>query len=110
MRATTAPHALLACSNAYFWKDSIMTKQSITTIAIGFALTLAASVSAGAAEIKMMASNALKSAAEELVPAFEKSSGHKLVVQWGAAVPLIAEIEKGASFDLTVLTVGGIDE
>ena len=91
-----------------------MTKQSITTVTVALglslALTLAANVSAGAAEIKVMASNALKSAGEELVPAFEKSSGHKVVVQWGAAVPLKAEIEKGASFDLTILTVAGIDD
>jgi molybdate transport system substrate-binding protein len=87
-----------------------MTKHPITAAAIGFALMLTTAVTAGAAEIKLMASNALKTAVEELRPAFEKSSGHKVNVQFGAAVPLIAEIEKGATFDLTILTVGGIDD
>ena len=41
---------------------------------------------------------------------FEKATEHKLSIQWGAAVPLKAEIEKGAAFDVAVLTVGGIDD
>jgi molybdate transport system substrate-binding protein len=87
-----------------------MTKRSMTAVAVGFSMLLAAAASASAAEIKLMASNALKTTVEELAPAFEKSTGHKVVVQWGAAVPLKAEIEKGASFDLTILTVAGIDD
>ena len=87
-----------------------MTKHPITATAIGFALMLTTAVSAGAAEIKLMASNALKTAVEELRPAFEKSSGHKVSIQFGAAIPLIAEIEKGASFDLTILSVSGVDD
>jgi len=47
---------------------------------------------------------------EELAPAFEKATQHRIVFTFGAAVPLKAEIEKGATFDLAVLTVAGIDD
>jgi molybdate transport system substrate-binding protein len=70
---------------------------------------LAFGISASAAEIKVLSSNALKSAIEEIAPQFEKTSGHKLMMVWGAAVPLRAQIEKGEVFDATILTVPGID-
>jgi molybdate transport system substrate-binding protein len=87
-----------------------MTRRSITAATVGVAFVLAAAVSAGAAEFKVMGSNALKSTIEELKPAFEKSTGHKVTIQWGAAVPLKSEIEKGASFDLSISTIAAIDD
>jgi len=66
-------------------------------------------MSANAAEIKVLSSNALKSALEEIAPQFEKASGHKLMLVWGAAVPLRAQIEKGEVFDATILNTPGID-
>lgn len=79
-----------------------------TTLAL--ALLLVTAVSVRAAEIKVMASNALKTTLEEIAPAFEQASGHKLGLVFGAAAPLKVEIEKGASFDVAVLTAGGIDD
>jgi ABC-type molybdate transport system substrate-binding protein len=73
-------------------------------------MMLAAGNWAGAAEIKVISSNALKTTLEQLAPGFEKSTGHKLVFIWGAAVPLKAQIEKGAAFDLTVLTTAGVND
>jgi molybdate transport system substrate-binding protein len=87
-----------------------MMRHCLTATAVGFAMLLGAGTTAGAAEIKVIASNAMKTVLEELAPAFEKSTEHKVVVQWGAAAPLKIEIEKGAAFDLTILTVGGIDD
>jgi molybdate transport system substrate-binding protein len=78
--------------------------------AIGLVALLAAGISAGAAEIKVISSNALKSTLEELAPAFEKASGHKLSLTWGAAAPLKVAIEKGASFDVAILFDSGIDD
>lgn len=37
-------------------------------------------VCAQAAEVKLLSSNALKSALEELAPQFEKATGHKVVI------------------------------
>jgi molybdate transport system substrate-binding protein len=82
----------------------------MTATAFGLAILLAASISARAAEIKVISSNALKTTLEELAPAFEKATMHKIVFTWGAAIPLKADIEKGAAFDLAVLNVSGIDD
>src|SRR5262245_47614752 len=87
-----------------------MKETTLTAVAVGFALMLAANVAASGAEIAVISSNALKTTLEELAPAFEKATEHKLVFTFGAAVPLKAEIEKGATFDVAVLTVAGIDD
>ena len=80
------------------------------TTAMTTAMLLAFGVSAEAAEIRVLSSNALKSALEEIAPQFEKASGHKLVFVWGAAVPLRGQIEKGeVVFDATILNTPGID-
>ena len=73
------------------------------------AMLLALGVSAQAAEIKVLSSNALKSVLEEIAPQFEKASGHKVMIVWGAAVPLRGQIEKGEVFDATILNTPGID-
>jgi molybdate transport system substrate-binding protein len=87
-----------------------MKQTRLAAIAAGIVLMLAAGGPAGAAEIKVICSNALKTTLEQLAPAFEKATEHKLAVTWGAAVPLKADIEKGAAFDLAVLTTAALDD
>jgi molybdate transport system substrate-binding protein len=87
-----------------------MNDPKLAAAAAGMIMLLAAQAPAGAAEIKVISSNGLKSTLEELAPAFEKATAHKLAFVWGAAVPLKAEIEKGATFDLAVLTAEAIDD
>jgi len=87
-----------------------MRETKLTAAAVGFAMMLAANVAANAGEITVISSNALKTTLEQLAPAFEKATEHKLVFIWGAAVPLKADIEKGATFDLAVLTTAAIDD
>jgi molybdate transport system substrate-binding protein len=87
-----------------------MKQNMMTAAAAGFAMMLAVNISASAAEIRVIGSNALKTTLEQLAPEFEKATGHKLVFTWGAAVPLKAEIEKGATFDLAVLTTAAVDD
>ena len=41
-----------------------------------------------AAEIKVLASNGVKAALEELAPAFERNTGNKLVISFGLAAAL----------------------
>jgi molybdate transport system substrate-binding protein len=86
------------------------TKRHAMAAAAGIAALFAIAVPAHAAEIKVISSNALKTVLEELAPAFEQSSGHKLNFTFGAAVPLKAQIEKGATFDVAVLNAEGIDD
>jgi molybdate transport system substrate-binding protein len=78
--------------------------------ALGLILWPAAGTTASAAEIRVISSNALKATLEELAPAFEQASGHKLVLAFGAAAPLKTEIEKGAMFDVALLNAAGIDD
>jgi molybdate transport system substrate-binding protein len=87
-----------------------MKQTMLTAAAVGLAMMLAANLPASAAEIKVISSNALKTTLEQLAPAFEKATEHKLVFTWGAAVPLKADIEKGATFDLAVLTAAAVDD
>jgi molybdate transport system substrate-binding protein len=87
-----------------------MKQARLAAIAAGFVLMLAARVPADAAEIKVICSNALKTTLEELAPAFEKATEHKLTITFGATIPLKAGIEKGATFDLTMLGTEAIDD
>jgi molybdate transport system substrate-binding protein len=77
--------------------------------AIVFALPLLTS-QAQAAEIKVMASTALKTVLEELGPQFEKATGNRLVLTFAPAAVLKGQIEQGAAFDVTVLTVAATED
>jgi molybdate transport system substrate-binding protein len=44
-----------------------------------------------------------------LAPEFEKAAEHKLVITFGAASELKTEIDKGAAFDVAILTPAAID-
>jgi molybdate transport system substrate-binding protein len=65
---------------------------------------------AAAAEIKVLATNAVKSVLEQLVPEFETSTGHRVVMRFAPSADLKAQIEKGETFDLTILTAAAIDD
>jgi molybdate transport system substrate-binding protein len=84
----------------------------IAAIAIAQGLSCLAFFNAGtadASEIKMLVSNAMKTTMEELAPQFEKASEHTLAITFGAASELKTEIEKGAAFDVAILTPAVID-
>jgi molybdate transport system substrate-binding protein len=79
---------------------------------IGVAIVCAAFSAAtpvGAAEIKVIASNAVKEAYKELLPAFEKASGNKISVDWGATVEIANRIENGETADLIIVSAAGAD-
>jgi molybdate transport system substrate-binding protein len=63
-----------------------------------------------AAEVSVIASTAMREVLDELVPMFERTSGHKVVVtfQSGAALPV--KIKEGAQADLVVATPQVIDD
>jgi len=63
-----------------------------------------------AAEIKVLSTNALKTVLEDLGPKFEQSSEHKLAFTWGTAAQLKVQIEKGAAFDVAVITDAGAED
>ena len=76
---------------------------------IGIAALLTAA-STRAAEIKILASNGVKAALEELAPAFERQTGNKVSIIFGLAAVLKRQIEAGEAFDAAILTSAGIDD
>jgi molybdate transport system substrate-binding protein len=75
------------------------------------AALLAASVSAAdAAEVRILTAGAMKAVVLELVPAFEKESGHKAVVDNDTAGGLSRRILGGEAFDLVIVTPAVIDD
>ena len=51
----------------------------------------------------------VRSAAEQLLAQFNKTSGHKLAVSWGTAPMLVKRIEDGDTADVVILSRAGID-
>src|SRR5258707_8050432 len=81
-------------------------------VAVAGGISIAACVGAGCAqtaEIRMLVSNAVKTSLEVLAPEFERAAEHKLVITFGAASELKTEIDKGAAFDVAILTPAAID-
>lgn len=57
-----------------------------------------------------MSTNGVKTVLEELVPQFEKATGHKLSIRFAPAADLKVLIEKGEGFDVAILTAAAIDD
>src|SRR5437016_1243293 len=62
---------------------------------------------AQAAEIKLFASGALKEAYLELIPPFEKASGHKIAVDWSSTTEIRKRVSAGEIHDLVILGDSG---
>lgn len=86
-----------------------MTKARLRVAAMSVALVMGANM-AKAAEIKVMASAAVKEAYTELAPAFEKASGHKVVTEWVPTVEMLQRLKAGEAPDLVILSAAGIEE
>jgi molybdate transport system substrate-binding protein len=70
----------------------------------GFTLT------ARADEIKMLASNAVRDAYTELVPVFEKATGHHVLVEWGGTPDIVKRALTGEAVDVVVIPARRVDE
>src|SRR5882757_5490575 len=77
----------------------------LATLAFGTLSTLA-----HAAEVRILTAGAMKAVVLELVPQFEKETGHKAVVDNDTAGGLAKRIEGGEAFDLAVITPGVIGD
>jgi molybdate transport system substrate-binding protein len=63
-----------------------------------------------AAEIKVLTAGAVRGVLEVLLPEFEKTTGHKVVLDNATAGALAKRIADGEAFDLAIITPGVIDE
>jgi molybdate transport system substrate-binding protein len=78
-------------------------------VAIAFIL-FAISTPTSAAEIKVLTAGAYKSVLMDLLPAFEKATGHTVKVDNDTAGALVKRSTGGESFDVVVLTPGALAE
>ena len=70
----------------------------------GCVIALARAGAADAAVIKVLTGFGLKPVLEEVGPAFERATGHKLLIQYGSSATWKRQIEAGDSFDVVILT------
>ncbi len=80
----------------------------LRTLAFGLAGALAFSVAASAAEVRVMISGGLTAAYKELVPEFERATGHKVLTAYGPsmgtttnAIPV--RLERGEPADVLIM-------
>jgi molybdate transport system substrate-binding protein len=64
---------------------------------------------ASAAEIKVFSTVGVKSVLEDLVPKFEKATGHKLAITWSTASLLAKRAQAGEQADALVLIKGDVE-
>jgi len=82
-----------------------MNRRSLMTgVAAVLAALLLCGASAEAAEVKVLTSVALKSVLDELSPAFEKKTGHKLAIDYGLAAEQKKRVLEGAHADVVIVT------
>jgi molybdate transport system substrate-binding protein len=80
----------------------------IAVLALALALLPAWALPARAADITLLASNAINVILDELVPQFERANNHRVKMRLGIASTLRKNIEAGAVFDAAIL-VGGVE-
>jgi molybdate transport system substrate-binding protein len=69
------------------------------------ALVLAMSPNTHAAELKMIAGGSMTGPLKQIVPQFERATGHKLVIHFDSTPNLIKQATSGAPLDLAVVPV-----
>jgi molybdate transport system substrate-binding protein len=85
---------------------TVMMTRMIGAAAAGLLL----SSTAHAAEIKLLASAAIREAYLELIPEFEKTTGNKVVAQWAGTPDIQKRIAGGEAADLVILGSSGTDD
>lgn len=78
-------------------------------VALGFGL-LALPRIALSDEIRVLAPNAVRETYLELVPQFEKASGHRVVTIWSGTADLMKRLKGGESADLVIIGSDSLDE
>src|SRR4051794_646300 len=86
-----------------------MHRVSLATVAaIGLAILLGRAP-AGAAEIKLLAGGAVRPALEVLIPEFERSSGHRVVVEYAPIGAQAERVAKGEASDVAIVSPAQIE-
>ncbi|MFZ4805976.1 MAG: molybdate ABC transporter substrate-binding protein [Hyphomicrobiaceae bacterium] len=86
-----------------------MSKLWIKTL-VAMVSLVAAAAPASAAEVKVIAANAVKDGYGELVKSFEAASGHKVVTTWAGTVAATKKVTDGEVYDLVLIGSANIDQ
>lgn len=78
-------------------------------IVAGAAILFALSLAAGAAEVKVIGANPMKTAILEIGGQFERDTGHKLVAKFVTSPLVKRDIEAGETFDVAITVTPHID-
>jgi molybdate transport system substrate-binding protein len=85
--------------------------RTLFTAGLAFAMAFTAPRSfAQSGQIRLLCSNGIRAAAQQLMPAAEKAIGRKVIVEFSASTFLKKEIDAGKPFDLVIVTPGIIDD
>ena len=76
----------------------------------GAAVMVIGTTTAHAAEIKVIASAAVKEVVLDLLPAFEKSRGHKVTTIWAGTEAITKRISGGEVVDIVLIAAPNIDK
>jgi len=87
----------------------IRVRASITTTIFAAIVVLAQGAAAQASAVRVLASNGVQGALDEIVPQCESAVGHPLSVEFGTTASIKPKIESGEAFDFTILTSEAID-
>ena len=85
----------------------------VRLIAVVFAFALAARTVAQnppAAPVRVLSSNGVKAAVEELRPAAERAIGKPLAIEFSTTASLKQRVESGEAFDVALLTRDAMDD
>jgi len=77
---------------------------------VAIAAVLLFSSIAESAEVRLLASGALKDAYLELLPEFERTSGHKVAAAWSSTTDIQKRVMAGEVADLVILGNAGTEE
>src|SRR5258708_24821671 len=75
----------------------------LTLSSVGAAAVTAGASAARAAEVTLGAPGGIRAAVEQMIPAFEKKTGHKVKATFGSGNGTKAQIAKGDAFDVPIV-------
>ncbi len=80
------------------------------TVVFAVIVLLVPGLAATAAEVKLMAGAGMRGAFAELIPQFERATGHKILVLYGGGATFRKQIEAGEAFDLVIIDSNEVGE
>ncbi len=87
---------------------AVQSKASLIATFVAVVMVIGATT-AQAAEVKLIASAAVKEAVLNLLPTFEKASGHKVTIIWAGTEAITKRISGGEVADIVLIAAPNID-